>query len=229
MRRTVTVRDEQISLKESWCGWILIGRSSTKRKISSSSRFPEPILKIKIVPDYRDPLIKFLRPHMRVLDIGANDRGLKAFIEQQSHLPVEYKSMDVDRTYEHDFYDLTAVQGRIRCLYVFRSHRAYAARSRIGVAPPGLIDCLFQMDGFSFQRLMFITRCHSGPTARILLQYRIRHLAGWMASAGFVKVWGYRVCRMSLRKRLRAWRYWGLLCLLNLDFAPGVVVIGEKG
>jgi hypothetical protein len=30
-----------------------------------------PILKIPSVPDYRDPLVSFLRPKMRVLDVGA--------------------------------------------------------------------------------------------------------------------------------------------------------------
>jgi cyclopropane fatty-acyl-phospholipid synthase-like methyltransferase len=204
--------------------WTLINQA----KNLVEQQIPEPILKIKIVPDYRDPLIKFLRAHMRVLDIGANDRSLKAFIEQQSHLPFEYKSMDVDRTYEHDFYDLTAIQGKydaITCFEVIehmppglglellrQAHRLLVPNGRLFVSTPNVYHPMsFWSDS-----------THITP-------YRIRHLAGWMASAGFVKVWGYRVCRMNWRKRLRAWRYRGLLRLLNLDFAPGVVVIGEKG
>jgi 2-polyprenyl-3-methyl-5-hydroxy-6-metoxy-1,4-benzoquinol methylase len=172
-------------------------------------------------------LVKFLRPHMRVLDIGANDRALKAFIEKQTHFSLEYKSMDVDRTHQHDFYDLAAIQGEydaISCFEVIEhmppgvglellrhAHRLLVPKGRLFVSTPNVYHPMsFWSDS-----------THITP-------YRIRHLAGWMATAGFVRVWGYRVCRMSLRKRLRVWRYRGLLRLLNIDFAPGVVVIGEK-
>jgi len=203
--------------------WTLINQA----KNLAEQQIPEPILKIKMVPDYRDPLVKFLRPHMRVLDIGANDRALKTFIEKQTHFSLEYKSMDVDRTHQHDFYDLAAIQGEydaISCFEVIEhmppgvglellrhAHRLLAPKGRLFVSTPNVYHPMsFWSDS-----------THITP-------YRIRHLAGWMATAGFVRVWGYRVCRMSLRKRLRAWRYRGLLRLLNIDFAPGVVVIGEK-
>jgi hypothetical protein len=42
------------------------------------------------------------------------------------------------------------------------------------------------------------------------------------------RFWGYPVCRMTWKKRLRYWRYRGLLRLLNLDFASGILVVGEK-
>jgi len=203
--------------------WTLINRA----KNLAEQQIPEPILKIKIVPDYRDPLVKFLRPHMRVLDIGANDRALKAFIEKQARFSVQYKSMDVDRSHQHDFYDLAAIQGEydaISCFEVIEhmppgvglellrhAHRLLVPNGRLFVSTPNVYHPMsFWSDS-----------THITP-------YRIRHLAGWMATAGFVRVWGYRVCRMSLRKRLRVWRYRGLLRLLNIDFAPGVVVIGEK-
>jgi cyclopropane fatty-acyl-phospholipid synthase-like methyltransferase len=203
--------------------WTLINQA----KNLAEQQVPEPILKIKIVPDYRDPLVEFLRPHMRVLDIGANDRALKAFIEKQARFSVQYKSMDVDRSHQHDFYDLAAIQGEydaISCFEVIEhmppgvglellrhAHRLLVPNGRLFVSTPNVYHPMsFWSDS-----------THITP-------YRIRHLAGWMASAGFVRVWGYRVCRMNLRKRLRAWRYRGLLRLLNIDFAPGVVVIGEK-
>ncbi|HEY4487801.1 MAG TPA: hypothetical protein VI483_03505, partial [Candidatus Paceibacterota bacterium] len=58
--------------------------------------------------------------------------------------------------------------------------------------------------------------------------YRIRHLAGWLATADFCRFWGYRVCNLTWKRRWRYWRYRGLLRLLNIDFAPGIVVVGEK-
>lgn len=52
---------------------------TNKAKNPVEEQIPEPILKIPSVPDYRDPLVSFLRPKMRVLDVGANDRALKVY------------------------------------------------------------------------------------------------------------------------------------------------------
>jgi 2-polyprenyl-3-methyl-5-hydroxy-6-metoxy-1,4-benzoquinol methylase len=203
--------------------WTLINRA----KNLAERQIPEPILKIKIVADYRDPLVFFLRANMRVLDIGANNRSLKTFIDEQADFSVDYKSMDVDRTYSHDFYDFDSIQGGFEAITCFEviehmtplaglellrhAHRLLAPKGRVFVSTPNVYHPMsFWSDS-----------THITP-------YRIRHLAGWMATAGFVRFWGFRVCRMTLRKRLRVWRYRGLLRLLNLDFAPGVVVIGEK-
>ena len=203
--------------------WTLIN----KAKNLAEQQIPEPILKIEIVADYREPLVAYLRGNMRILDIGANDRSLKTFIEEKVDFPVNYKSMDVDRTHIHDFYDFDSIQGEfdaVACFEVIEhltpglglellrhAHRLLASKGRLFVSTPNVYHPMsFWSDS-----------THITP-------YRIRHLAGWMATAGFVNFWGFRVCPMTLRKRLRAWRYMGLLRLLNLDFAPGVIVIGEK-
>lgn len=203
--------------------WTLIN----KAKNLAEQQIPEPILKIAIVADYREPLVAYLRGNMRILDIGANDRSLKKFIEEKVDFPVNYKSMDVDRTHIHDFYDFDSIQGEfdaVACFEVIEhltpglglellhhAHRLLASKGRLFVSTPNVYHPMsFWSDS-----------THITP-------YRIRHLAGWMATAGFVNFWGFRVCPMTLRKRLRAWRYRGLLRLLNLDFAPGVIVIGEK-
>jgi 2-polyprenyl-3-methyl-5-hydroxy-6-metoxy-1,4-benzoquinol methylase len=204
--------------------WSLIN----KAKNLVEEQIPEPILKIAMVPDYREPLVGFLRPRMRLLDIGANDRALKSFIEQRLQFAVDYKSMDVDRTYVHDFYDLESIPGEfdaITCFEVIEhltpgmgldllrhAYRLLAPKGRLFVSTPNVYHPMsFWSDS-----------THITP-------YRIRHLAGWMGTVGFIRLWGYRVCRMTWRRRYRYWRYRGLLRLLNLDFAPGVLVVGEKG
>jgi 2-polyprenyl-3-methyl-5-hydroxy-6-metoxy-1,4-benzoquinol methylase len=203
--------------------WTLI----SKAKNLAEQQIPEPILKIKIVADYRDLLVAYLRVDMRILDIGANDRSLKRFIEEKVDFSVNYKSMDIDRTHIHNFYDFDSIQGEfdaVACFEVIEhltpgpglellrhAHRLLASKGRLFVSTPNVYHPMaFWSDS-----------THITP-------YRIRHLAGWMATAGFVNFWGFRVCPMTLRKRLRAWRYKGLLRLLNIDFAPGVIVIGEK-
>ena len=95
--------------------WTLINRA----KNLAEQQIPEPILKIKIVADYREPLLAYLRANMRILDIGANDRSLKRFIEEQVDFPMNYKSMDVDRTHSHDFYDFDSIQGEFDAIACF--------------------------------------------------------------------------------------------------------------
>jgi len=203
--------------------WSLIN----KAKNLVEEQIPEPILKIPWVPDYRDPLVSFLRPKMRVLDVGANDRALKEFIERRAGFSVDYKSMDVDRTHVHDFYDLESIPGpfdAIACFEVVehltpgmgldlfaQTFRLLAPKGRLFVSTPNVYHPMsFWSDS-----------THITP-------YRIRHLAGWMGTVGFNRLWGYRVCRVTWRMRLRYWRYRGLLRLLNLDFAPGILVVAEK-
>ena len=74
-----------------------------KAKNLVEEQIPEPILKIPLVQDHRELMVDFLRSRFRVLDVGANDRALKEFIEQRVDFSVDYKSMNVDRTHLHDF------------------------------------------------------------------------------------------------------------------------------
>ena len=204
--------------------WTLVN----KAKNLAEDQIDQPILKLPIIRDYREPLASFLRPDMKVLDIGANDRSLKAYLDRALNFAVLYKSMDVDRSHRHDFYSLAEIHesfDAIGCfevvehmtpgmaLEVFqRAHQLLTSKGRIFVSTPNVYHPMsFWSDS-----------THITP-------FRIRHLAGWMATAGFCRFWGYRVCNINWKRRWRYWRYRGLLRLLNLDFAPGILVVGEKG
>ena len=204
--------------------WTLIN----KAKNLVEDQLDQPILKMPIIRDYREPLAGFLRPGMKVLDIGANDRSLKVYLDRALNSSVAYKSMDVDRSHKHDFYSLDEIEepfDAIGCFEVVehmtpgmaleifqRAYRLLNSNGRIFVSTPNVYHPMsFWSDA-----------THITP-------FRIRHLAGWMATAGFSRFWGYRVCNLNWKRRWRYWRYRGLLRLLNLDFAPGILVVGEKG
>ena len=53
-----------------------------------------------------------------VLDIGAGDKSLKEFIIRDE-LQGIYKSMDIDRTFKHDFYSLDEITGTYDCVLCF--------------------------------------------------------------------------------------------------------------
>jgi hypothetical protein len=203
--------------------WTLINRA----KNLVEDQLDQPILKIPLVSDYREPLVSFLRPGMSLLDIGANNRSLKSHLDSRLDFDYSYKSMDVDRSNEHDFYSLDGMQQRFDAITCFevvehmtpgkaldlfqRAHQLLQIQGRIFVSTPNVYHPMsFWSDS-----------THITP-------FRIRHLAGWLATAGFTRFWGYRVCQLNWKKRWRYWRYRGLLRLLNLDFAPGILVVAEK-
>jgi predicted SAM-dependent methyltransferase len=67
----------------------------------------------------RLPLLKsFLREGMTLLDAGAGMKGMKRDIEGLG-LKIRYKSMDVDRTNEHDFYDLSDISETFDAILLF--------------------------------------------------------------------------------------------------------------
>jgi SAM-dependent methyltransferase len=203
--------------------WTLIN----KAKNLAEDQLDQPILKIPIIRDYREPLAAFLRPGMNVLDVGANDRSLHSYLDQLVNFEFFYKSMDIDRSHNHDFYDLDQIRGQFDAITCFEvvehmtprmalelfhhAHQLLHPKGRIFVSTPNVYHPMsFWSDS-----------THITP-------FRIRHLAGWLATAGFSRFWGYRVCNLDWKKRWRYWRYRGLLRLLNIDFAPGILVVGEK-
>jgi len=201
---------------------------SNKAKNLAEDQRDQPILKLLITCDYREPLASFFRPDMKVLDSGANDRALKSFLGRSLNFEVSYKSMDVDRSHNHDFYALEEIREEFDAISCFevvehmtpgmalqlfeRAHELLTAKGRIFVSTPNVYHPMS----------LWSDSTHITP-------FGIRHLAGWLATAGFCRFWGFRVCNLTWKRRWRYWRYRGLLRLLNLDFAPGILVIGEKG
>jgi 2-polyprenyl-3-methyl-5-hydroxy-6-metoxy-1,4-benzoquinol methylase len=188
----------------------------------------QPILKVPLVGDYREPVANFLRPGMKLLDIGANERALKTYLERRLQFPLDYKSMDIDRTHVHDFYHLDEITGAFDAITCFEVVEHMSPKDALDLLqsafkllrPQGR---LFVSTPNVYHPMSFWSDCtHITP-------FRLRHLAGWMSTAGFKRFWAYRVCQLTWKKKLRYWRYRGLLRLLNLDFAPGILVIGEKG
>jgi SAM-dependent methyltransferase len=203
--------------------WTLV----KKAKNSAEDQLDLPILQIPIISDYRGPLVDFLRPGMSVLDIGAHDRSLKIFLEHELDFAVNYKSMDIDRSHEHDYYSLDGILEQfdaIVCFEVVEHLTPAMVRNLLGK-----IASLLRSNGQLFISTPNVYHPMSfWSDSTHITPFRLGHLAGWMKLAGFTRLWGYRVCRMTWKKKLRYWRYRGLLRLLNLDFAPGILVVGGR-
>jgi SAM-dependent methyltransferase len=203
--------------------WTLVNQA----KNLVETQLHQPILKFPIVGDYRQPLADFIQPESWILDIGANDRALKSYLEDKTKTAINYRSMDIDRSHVHDFYSFDEMTGNFDAISCFEV---------VEHMPPGMALQLFHK-AYSVLKpggRMFVSTPNVyhpmsfWSDASHITPYRIRHLAGWMATVGFENFWGYRVARVTWKQRWRYWRYRGLLRLLNLDFAPGILVVGEK-
>lgn len=203
--------------------WTLINRA----KNLVEDQIDQPILKIPIIADYRAPLAKFLRPGMTILDIGANNRSLESYLQQTGVAGFGYKSMDIDRSHNHDFYSLDDITDQFDAIGCFEvvEHMPPALALEIFKRAYHLLKPGGQM--FVSTPNVYHPMSFWSDSSHIT-PFRIRHLAGWLASAGFTRFDGYRVCRMDWKKRWRSWRYRGLLRLLNIDFAPGILVVAQK-
>lgn len=84
------------------------------------------IVKKKFPSIWRLPIVKkemaligrFLRPHVRVLEIGAGDRRMEKEVKRKFS-EIEYKSFDIDTALHHDFYDLKSIQGEFDLIFGF--------------------------------------------------------------------------------------------------------------
>lgn len=80
-------------------------------------QFPS-IWRIPLVKKEIDLIEKFLKPNIRVLEIGAGDRKLLDKIQAKVS-EVHYKSFDIDRSSYHDFYKLDDVNGEFDLILGF--------------------------------------------------------------------------------------------------------------
>lgn len=63
-------------------------------------------------------LVKHLHSHIDVLEVGAGDRRLSKFILNK-YPTINYKSFDIDKSTEHDFYALEEICGKFDLIYGF--------------------------------------------------------------------------------------------------------------
>lgn len=61
---------------------------------------------------------RFLRDGMRVLDVGAGFRGAENEIKKLG-ISIDYKSMDIDKSIYHDYYDLSDIKEDFDAILLF--------------------------------------------------------------------------------------------------------------
>jgi len=73
---------------------------------------------IPLIKRRKQILKRFLKNGMSILDVGAGMKGIKEEIEQLG-IQIDYKSMDIDRSIDHDFYDIHDIHESFDCIMLF--------------------------------------------------------------------------------------------------------------
>lgn len=189
------------------------------------------IWSVPLVKKELDRLLPLTGDGGRVLEVGAGDRRFGKRL--QSLRPgIEYRSFDIDRTTEQDYYRLDAIEGKFDCIYAFE-----------------VIEHLTAEEGFALLRAL---RNLLQPNGRLLLgtpnlyhphrywgdithktPYKYEELGGLMMMAGFASP---RVFRLYHAAWLRRWLrlHVGILLhrYLDIDFAGTILIeagVGDDG
>ncbi|MGD0230458.1 MAG: methyltransferase domain-containing protein [Syntrophorhabdales bacterium] len=163
-----------------------------------------------------------------LLDVGAGDRGLKDRIARMG-IHIDYRSMDVDRSARHDFYDLAAIEGQYDVVVLFEviEHlgleeglslltglaRRLKEDGRIVVSTPNI---------FTPGRFM---RDSSHKTF-----YSFEELCGLLAMAGFEIAGVYRSYNDAFHRYvLKVYLLGFLFRFLSIDYAYSIFAVGKMG
>lgn len=183
------------------------------------------ILKLPTVVGRMDVLRSVVKKGDSVLDMGANDRTLKKFFERED-IKVEYFSLDIDTTLEHDYYSLDSVDRKFDVI------TAFELVEHISVAD--LLALLHKFTGLlkAGGRIVVSTPnvCHPVHFWRDcthITPLRYDELYGLLASAGFEDIMIYRSGKLKLKEKVWALIYRPLIKLLKMDFMPSIIVVAN--
>ncbi len=185
------------------------------------------IWRVPLVKKQTQVLGRILKDGMSVLDVGAGSRGAEDRIEGLG-INVRYKSMDVDRNLEHDFYDLSEVDDLFDVILLSQviehitpaEGLALLATLRHKLRDGGLV--LVSTPNIFHPNRFFTTVDHKSF-------YTYDELAGFLNTAGFEVDSAFRVFNDSvLQYVLKAYVFHFLFHFLSIDYAYSIILVARK-
>lgn len=168
-----------------------------------------------------------LRDGMKLLDIGAGMKGMKSEIEDLG-IRLTYKSMDVDRSNQHDYYDVTSIRETFDAIIMFE-----------------VIEHMPLQEGMELMKTLF-SRLNNGGIiivstpnifnpARYMRDathqtfYAYDELCGLLNISGFEIKDVYRSYNDAFHRYLLKVYFLGwLFRFLGIDYAYSIFVVGMK-
>jgi 2-polyprenyl-3-methyl-5-hydroxy-6-metoxy-1,4-benzoquinol methylase len=189
-------------------------------------RYPT-IWHVPLVKRQSDVLRRMLKDGMSVLDVGAGSRGAEDRI-RQAGIKVRYRSLDVDRKMEHDFYDLADVHETFDVVLLsqviehvtLQEGLGLLAGSRDKLRDGGL--ALVSTPNIFHPNRFFTTSDHKS-------HYAYDELSGILNAVGFEVEHAYRVFNDAfLRYVLKAYIFGFVFRFLSIDYAHSIVIVARK-
>jgi 2-polyprenyl-3-methyl-5-hydroxy-6-metoxy-1,4-benzoquinol methylase len=190
-------------------------------------RYPE-VWDVPLVKKRSHLLRRLLRDGMNILDVGAGKKGMKTEIESLG-FKVVYKSMDVDRSNPHDYYEVASISEKFDTIIMFEVIEHVSLEEGLELLKrlntrlnDGGIIVISTPNVFSPARYM---RDSTHQTF-----YAYDELCGLLNIAGFEIKEVYRSYndafhRYVLKVYLLGW----LFRFLGIDYAYSIFAVGEKG
>jgi SAM-dependent methyltransferase len=185
-----------------------------------------PLAKARLIAGGEVLIRRHLKDGDHVLDVGAHDRRIERWLKSE-HRTAAYRSLDVDRSLPHDYYDFADVDESFDMVTVLDVVEH--------VAP----EVVHRMMEDSFRvlkpggRIVVTTPNVSHPVRlwRDCTHITAMHhaeLCGFLLSAGFTAPELSRVREMNMKDWLLYALAWPTLKLLEVDFAFGIAMTAVK-
>lgn len=190
-------------------------------------RLYKEVWDIPLIKKRSDLLRRFLKPGMRVLDVGAGERGMKTEIERLG-IDIIYKSMDIDRGNRHDYYDLSEISEDFDAVLLFE-----------------VIEHLSLQDGVDLlKRLFYLTKergiiIASTPNifnpSRFMRDATHKTFYAYDEFCGIISLVGYNINDVYRSYNDAIHRYILKVYLMgfffrffNIDYAHSIFVVGQR-
>ncbi|MBP1733865.1 MAG: hypothetical protein H6Q53_152, partial [Deltaproteobacteria bacterium] len=189
-------------------------------------RYPE-VWDVPLVKKRSHLLRGILRYGMNLLDIGAGMKGMKGEIEKLG-IKLSYKSMDVDRSNQHDYYDVDSINEKFDAIIMFEVIEHMSLQEGL--------ELLKKLYAITNERgIIILSTPNIFNPARYMRDathqtfYAYDELCGLLNIAGFDVKEVYRSYNDAFHRYLcKVYLFGWLFRFLGIDYAYSIFVVGEK-
>jgi len=187
--------------------------------------FPD-FWKLCIIRKPIDAVREFMQEGDTVLDIGSYNRGLlKKLREYYSSFC--YKSMDIDRDKEHDYYSLEEIDEKFDIVFLFEVIEHLNLQE--GVSMLKKVNDILKRNGKVILTTPNVYHPNRYWECSHKVSYRHDEIGGLMEYAGLKVVRIYRIYNDSFFRRLfRIYIASAIHQYFSIDFAKSILIVGEK-